>query len=169
MYLFFVILFFPVWCSAQIYQWTDAGGLTHFTDQPKPNAKLITLPSSQSYHENVKQQDLSDNIKSRVSPVSYSELKIIEPSENEIISNNSNENILLKINVQPSLRSSDHLQIFVDKQLLEKTQKIDSAFLSNIPRGQHSVEVKIIDDKNNVLISSQPLNFYVQKFHINHQ
>jgi hypothetical protein len=165
-YLFLLSLFFSLSCSAAIYQWKDANGLMHFSDQPTGHAKLITLPVSQSYRANVTSLASSDKIKSKGSPVSYSRLEIVSPKENEIFNNSASENIPAKVNLEPSLHLTDALEIFVDGHFFEKTKGVDSVFLSNLPRGQHTVEMKVVDDKNNLLVSSQRVNFFVQKFHL---
>lgn len=50
-YTLWLLLFcIPIGCNAEIYRWQDAGGSTHFSDRPTPEAKIVPiLPSPRLY------------------------------------------------------------------------------------------------------------------------
>jgi endonuclease YncB( thermonuclease family) len=49
--LLILLLFFPAWVSAEVYQWRDANGKQHFSDHTtEPDAKTVAIKTTQGFY-----------------------------------------------------------------------------------------------------------------------
>jgi hypothetical protein len=153
-------LFFLTLCClvtpgmAEVYQTKDEDGNIVYTDVPPtegaPELKLPPVNVFKAPRETLESQKSSARV---ADEFKYQSLEILSPPNNETILINTT-NITIEIKVLPGLnRSANHrLQILWDGELLAENQltyKIDQA-----DRGEHIIKAQIVDQNNQVLIST---------------
>ncbi len=159
-----LLILLPAISSAEtIYQTKDAQGNPVFSDSPQKGAKEINLPPLQSYtapEKNVAPKPTTK--KTEKKQFKYTQLSIVEPQNEATIW--SNPGIITgQASITPKIRMNDSLVILVDGKPATKVKGGSSFSLQGIDRGEHQLTAEIIDSKNQVLISSNPVTIYLHK------
>jgi len=144
------ILMFPVFAGAEIYQWQDNNGVTHFSDTPQKNSTIAKLPADQSYRvaTTISKEKATNNI--------YQKLQIMSSVANE------KGDVTVKVKSAPSLQKSNKIKLSLDEKVVYEGEDA-SIFLNNIDRGEHVLQAQIVDVDDNVLISSDKITFNMQR------
>ena len=157
------------------YKWKDARGVIQYGDQPPPSVKAekMAMPAItviENYSEQWKpmQFDKADDLPLDDEPVSqqqssgaYSKLEFIAPKDNQAIRANDGD-VSAIISLKPVLKAGHAIAFYLDGKEVSKGESRTTNF-SNLPRGEHSVSVKILDQKGKVIKTSS-VNFTVQRF-----
>ncbi len=165
LFLIAVIALLPWQAGAQVYKHVDAKGSITFTDQPLPNATPVEIntpntskpPSATAYPKPATtaataEQATAGNISYRVS--------ITNPS-NETIIPRGPGNFSLSASVSPSLQSGHTLQLMMDGAARQAPQTQGNWALTNVFRGEHKLEVTVIDKTGATLAKSDPVTVFV--------
>lgn len=94
-------------------------------------------------------------------PVSYRSLQVASPADDEALRDNAG-NVTVTAQVDPELDSRHTMQVYLDGQLLQ-SGPTTSFQLTNVDRGTHRVELRIVDAGGNVLVASEPTVFHLQR------
>ena len=138
---------------AEIYKTIDKDGKVVFTDtpegQPAESVKLkkgstISLPP-------VKALPPGQTGDSKES-ANYRELTIKQPDQNATIRGSGSFSVLAAIS--PRLRPGDSVQLYIDGKPYGQKQKGLLFNLTNIERGTHNIEVKVLNSDGRVLKSA---------------
>lgn len=161
----FGLLTFP--CYAAVYEWTDAQGVTHFSDIAKPGAVAVQVAPAQTYPATSSLTSSMSSISSVQSATSaaipvYRELIITQPRNNEIFANNAQGKLVVAMDIQPALQGEDRVQLIMDGTV-QAVQTTPIFNLTNIDRGTHVVQEQILDNQNKVLASSAMVTFTMQR------
>lgn len=161
----FVIAVFSQTLNAAVYVYKDKNGVPVFTDQPHPNAKVI---SAKSKIENIPSVDLND----RLDPQNGSEsvtydVRLMRPADKETFRNNAG-NLQVTIQVLPIYASGLKAQILLDGTPVTDPQAMSTFQLHNVFRGEHSLSVNLLDANGKVIASSDARTFYMHRATINH-
>jgi hypothetical protein len=164
------IVFFLIfgWLSGSayggIYQSVDSQGNVTFSDNPGVDAKPVKLPPLPTYSAprypsasadaGDAEQDQPQN--------PYKSLAIIEPEQEGTVRDNPG-NVSVTTVSEPNLRSSDRLQFYLDGEPAGAPVTTPQVVLSNVPRGEHQVEVAIVDNKGSELIRSSSITFFLHR------
>jgi len=152
--------------SAQgLYKWVDARGNTQYGDKPPANvnAKAIQLPKItviENYAEQWKPLNFDEPSsatkpepqKEQTVSQTYTKLAFLAPKSNQAIRANDGD-ISAMVSIKPPLKKGHQLLFSIDGKSLEKTTARIKNF-KNLGRGQHSINVKVVDGKGNALKSS---------------
>lgn len=147
-----------------IYQSVDSQGNVSFSDDPSANAKPVKLPPLPTYSAPSYNSALSDSSESdQEEPHNpYKSLTIVQPEQEGTVRDNPG-NVLVSTVSDPGLRSNDRLQFFLDGEPTGAPVKTPQAILSNVPRGEHQVEVAIVDNSGTELIRSSSVTFFLHR------
>lgn len=150
---------------ADIYQWIDSKGQTHFSDTPQKGATVVDLRPTQTYSLK------APVIISKESTVSRTEskLKIIQPNDHATI-RNPEGHLSVIIEVIPSLKEGEKLQLLVNSVLYGSPQNSSHFRLEHILRGAHTLEVQRLNRDGQSILSSKPMTIYMMppKIRISH-
>jgi Domain of unknown function (DUF4124)/Penicillin-Binding Protein C-terminus Family len=154
----------------QMWKWTDANGVVHYSDIPAPGAVQVGVDYSQG------QPDAAPAVQgpgaSRSSPaptqqaVSYTSLAIVQP-QNEASYFEANSVVDVQIDSSPSLADGDSIYLYLDGKRIGNTGDSLSYSLPNVERGAHTLTAVIFDSQGNQKIRSQPVTFYMKQPTIN--
>jgi hypothetical protein len=148
--------------SAQVYKHVDKDGNITFTDNPPPNSQAVDLqapntvapPAASAYPPSsraaAKPESTSDNYK----------LSITSPADETIIARGPG-NFSVSASITPALSNGHMLQLFMDGSPLQAAQTGSSWSLTNVFRGEHSIEVAVVDKDGKSKARSAPIKVYV--------
>jgi hypothetical protein len=153
----------------ELWTWTDANGVTHFSDRPVPGARRMELATSSTpapaaeptpaAAAPVARQD-------RAPAVEYRLLEIWEPEQDASFFG-ADVAVNVRMRVEPDLAPGHRLFLFLDGQRIEGATDTLEHTLTGVPRGAHSLSAVIWDEGSTELFRSQPRVFHVRQPTIN--
>jgi hypothetical protein len=156
--------------ASRIYKTVDENGNVVFTDIPPkdgdqanpiavetPNT-FQTSPSGEDRQEWI--VDPTDEDEAETS-FSYRSLAITTPANNASVRENAG-NVNIMARVDPELRIGHKIRIVLDGSP-EQAGAQNAFILPNVDRGTHTLVAEVIDDAGNVVISSPPTTFHLQR------
>lgn len=160
-----------------IYRTVDENGNVVFTDvPPKSNEQgaAVKLGDSNSFTpppgenrqptgRSVEEWLDGDSGDSDQEPAAggYASLKVASPANDAAVRDNAG-NVTVTASVEPELASDHVMQLYLDGTL-RQSGPTTSFQLTNLDRGSHDVELRIVDQGGNVLASSGPSVFHLQR------
>ncbi len=156
----------PLLSYADIYVWDDQQGSTHFSDTIEPGAKALPLTDAQSYSAPTAPV-VEKTVVAAKPRVIYKELRITHPTDQQTVVKNKQGNVTVNIVVHPALQVKHDLRLIMDGKIMAAHKKIIFE-LKNIERGQHVLQVQIINAQGGVLRESTAVTFYVQRSKVKH-
>ncbi len=157
---------------AAVYKTTDAQGNVVFTDIPPKNQDgetqtPVELAPSNTYAPVVSnsQTTTSPNIEEEESAAfQYENISITSPENDAAIRENAG-NVTVYTRVQPGLQEGHQVQILLNGQPWPIRSR-GAVAMTNVNRGTHSITAQIVDADEQVLMSSKPVTFHLQRVSI---
>ncbi len=151
------------------YKWKDARGNIQYGDRPPANVKaqpmnMPKLTVIENYGEQWKPLSFPkepDPYQQDAVAASYTSLKFIAPKANQPIRANDGD-VSAMISLKPPLKGGHVIAFSLDGKEVAKGSSRTNNF-SNLPRGDHSVSVKVMD-KNGKVLKSESVSFTVIRF-----
>ena len=160
----FVVLFcvlLALSATAQVYKSVDEDGNVTFSDRPSQDAQPVDIgptnttppppvnafPAPQPPEPDAEKKDLY-------------QVAITSP-ENETIIPRGPGNFSVTASVSPSLKASHKLQLMMDGEPREEPQVAATWNLTNVFRGEHNIQVAVIDGEGDELAISEPVTVFV--------
>lgn len=162
--------------AGSIYSWTDESGNLIYGDTPPENvtAKAIEPPKltvlegfSSRYKTNPVVTQASNQVPegavaqvetSDKKPI-YTSLNVIAPKQGQAIRANDGD-VSVALTVSPKLRPGDRIVVTLDGQEVSRsTSRV--ANLTNLDRGEHTLQVNIVNKAARSLISAESVTFNV--------
>jgi hypothetical protein len=148
--------------NAQIYKHVDEDGKVTFTDQRPPNAIPVEInptnttppPSPSAYPETT--PETSDD----TATGAYYTVTISSPADETIIPRGPG-NFSVSANVTPGLYTVHTLQLLIDGSPHGEAQRGTSWALTNIFRGEHKLEVAVMDGNGEQVAISASVTVFV--------
>ena len=158
--------------KVQMWKWTDANGVVHYSDVPGPGAVQVGLSVSQGQPgsaapapsagggESYSGEGNEDT--SSASDQSYTSLQIVKP-ENGASFFTADSVVTVQISPSPGLMSGDSVRLYLDGARVGDSDTALAYTLQNVDRGAHSITSAIYDRRGNEKIRSQPVTFYMKQ------
>lgn len=136
--------------ATTVYKIKNPDGSISYSDQPQENAEVMqvepvpTVPAVPVYlaPENVSEEDTS-------TAEAYRSFVIVAPGNNEAF-HSPQGTVEIRVALEPSLQDGHMLEYWIDGKLHQSSQA-HALQLSNVDRGTHTVQVKIVDTSGVVL------------------
>ena len=155
---------------AAVYKTTDAEGNVEFTDVP-PNptegaAQALELPAGNVYQPSAAPLPAAANANEEELPeqVRYERLSITSPANDAAIRENAG-NVTVFTRVKPDLQEGHKVQVLLDGQPWPITSQ-GAIAMTNVDRGTHTLTAQVLGEDNQVLISSDPVTFHMQRISV---
>lgn len=162
-----LILFLSLPAFARdVYKWTNEEGVVIYSDTYQEGAERVRVSDKKSSAQRSGAATGGEQSDSAGGPTSYESLEIVQPANDATIRSNEG-NVAVSLSVSPALGPDHAVKIFVDGTGLEGTMKGTQFTLSNLSRGTHSLETRVVDAEGNVLISSNRVSFQLRQDAIN--
>ncbi len=160
--------------AAEIYRTVDEHGNVVFTDvPPRPGQPGETVElQAPNFFETPPQRATGISLEAwlesqaesepdEAATVGYERLRVAEPPHDAAIRENAG-NVVIRADLQPDLRPGHAVQVYLDGAL-RQTAHDTTIQLVNLDRGTHSVELRVVDEAGNPLITSEPSVFHLQR------
>jgi len=129
--------------AATVYKWVDAQGVTHYSDQPHPDAQTVDVAPVQTYHGSPAPAYASSSTKSASGP-SYTTCELFRPENDEVFLNTST--ITARLRLEPELRPGDMITVAIDGKRLPNQPTARTEFvIPDVERGTHTMTVSVYD------------------------
>jgi hypothetical protein len=155
---------------AEIYKWTDANGVVHFSDKPHPGAAQITLPPVQSFSTPPVPVEAAPTFQeNQEAAVASNENYTITTKEPEDLATirNTQGYIPVSFVVEPELKNGDQIQLLLDGKPMGEPQASTVFALRNIDRGTHTIEAQILNNAGEVVSTSEEITVFMQQPRVN--
>ena len=152
--------------AATVYKWVDEKGVTHYSDQPHPDAKTVEVQSAQSYGGGNAPAASSSSSSSSTSPTAgpapstYSRCELYRPEPDENFQNTST--VTAKLRLEPALLPGHTVAVALDGKRQADQPTVTSEFvITEIERGQHTVMAVVYDARGQTVCSTSAVTFHV--------
>lgn len=142
-----------------IYRSRDAQGNVVFSDSQDEAAEVVRLPQTNTVPMTAEPADTpqvgQDGDIAPSEPVGYETLAITTPHNGETIAHPTGY-VKVAITVDPPLLPRHSLRLLLDGEPAGIPQQ-GSMELSGLPRGKHTLQLRVADDDGNVIQESAPI------------
>ncbi len=162
-----ILLLFGLFATAaaaqEAYRWVDEDGVVHYSDRPREGAERILLPTpnvaATRRVERAQGQQSTTEPSDELAP-GYQAIEIVAPASEETLWNI--EGVLnVSVSLTPPLQPGHQVRAYHNGvgQMVSGT----NFQLQEVWRGEHNLQVEVLDATGKLLIRSQPSRFYVQQ------
>ena len=155
--------------QVQLWKWTDANGVVHYSDVPGPGAVKVDVAvnpvsTPQGLPAATGTAEGTGTGESYVPPAlaPYRSLTITAPADQTSYFE-ADSVVSVQLNSDPSLMKGDALYLFLDGRKVSDSGGITSYSLSSIPRGEHTLQAVIYDSDGAEKIRSSSITFYMKQ------
>jgi Domain of unknown function (DUF4124) len=146
--------------AATVYKWVDEKGVTHYSDQPHPNAQSLDVKSAQSYQSSTPAPAGSSNSSSNApTEVPYQRCEVYRPENDEVFLNT--DTVVAKVRIEPRLRDGDRLGIGLDGRRVQTGGSTELTL--KVERGTHQLDVIVEDRTGKVVCQAATVKFHVRQ------
>ncbi|MDX1434680.1 MAG: DUF4124 domain-containing protein [Gammaproteobacteria bacterium] len=151
--------------SQKIYKFVLPDGRITYSDRPPeddPDAQEVRLSPLQTYSP--PPTPALDTASSRPKPddaAGYEELEVTSPANDATLRDNGGS-VSISIALKPGLHSGHSIDIVMDGKSIGSGNST-SVTLTNVDRGSHTVQAKVLDEAGKVVISSNSITFHLQR------
>lgn len=148
-----------------LWTWTDANGVTHFSDRPVPGARKVEITTSIPPAPQVATPDPASGTATgqrEAAAVTYQSLEIWQPQQDASFFG-ADVAVEVRIRSEPELATGHTRRLYLDGKLIEAADNAETYTLTNLSRGAHSISAVIFDERGNERIRSQPRVFHVRQ------
>jgi hypothetical protein len=153
-----VLISLPLLAQAQVYKQVDEQGNVTFTDAPAGDAQPVDIPPANTA-EPVDARDRPAAPSEKTT--AYQSLTITSPKNNGIIPNGPG-NFSVQLALSPALQPGHQSQLLLDGKIYSSGTQ-NHFTLTNISRGNHSLQAQVVDEDGKVLIASTPISVQVYR------
>ena len=148
----------------EVWQWKDANGVTHFSDNPAPGARKIVLNGAPANTAATSTATAAAATRSAAQPaateVVYDRLEIWSP-ENDAAFFTPDAEVVIRVRAEPSLDAADRLVTYVDGRQLPDVNALEHR-LTGVSRGAHTVTSAIYGRDGKEKIRSASVVFHMK-------
>lgn len=153
----------PIAVSESIYKSKDSFGNTIYSDKPLDNAEKIQLPKLQTFTPVQVPAGKPEQSKAQKDTIIEYKISITSPVQGQTFLHDSNH-IPVKINLEPTLDSKHRLRILVNNEIYSNNQQHPFFKVENLPRGQHQIQVEVIDlESQKIIIQSNSVTIFQKR------
>ena len=149
--------------AQEAYRWVDENGVVHYSDRPHDGAEQIELPTPNVAQTRrfapTRPTPAEDEPADEPEP-GYEAIDIVSPTEEETLWNI--EGVLnVSVSLTPAIQPGHQMRAYHNgaSQMVSGT----SFQLQEVWRGEHTLQVEVLDGTGKLLIRSQPRRFFVQQ------
>lgn len=159
-----VLLAMALLSGAGIYRHVDEDGNVSFSDQPSEGAERIEIEGSSTY-TSPPRTSRRERPETQVEPEpgpSYELVQILSPADQGTVRDNEGR-VTVRTETRPPLRDGHALALLVDGEPHGQPQRSYSFELTDIHRGEHSVQAVVVDGDGEPVAESEHHVFYMHQ------
>ena len=149
--------------QTNVYKSVGPDGTVTFTDQPRPGAEKLEIREPKTVAPSAGATRALEGARGTPEEASaeaaYTEFAIVSPTDDQAIRAN-NGNVSVSMSLAPSLHADHAIVVSVNGQKIGKGSST-SLQLQNLPRGTHTVQAAVVDNKGQEVIRTGNVTFHV--------
>ena len=160
----FALALLPAIACGAVYRVVDENGNITFTDNPpadNPTTENIDLPVVNTQPSPLL-SDQPEKSEEDQADTSYSSVSIISP-ENESTITPGQVTVNVRIETEPALHLGHNVQLWFNNQPYGKPTTATNFQIGALERGEHQLQVKILDERGDTVASSGSVTIYVKR------
>jgi Domain of unknown function (DUF4124) len=151
----------------ELWTWTDANGVTHFSDRPVSGARRVEIATFTPAQAAAPAAPSVPSAPAEpAAPAAYRLLEVWQPSEGESFFGADAE-VVVRVRSEPELATGHTLRLYLDGRAIEEATNAETHTLRNLERGAHSLTAVIADESGDVQMRSDPRVFHVRQPSVN--
>jgi hypothetical protein len=156
--------------AEEVYRGVGDDGVPTFSDQAMPGAEPVTVRETSTFTDTTFQQNQKNQLKKRNddSPtpekIDYS-LLVTSPTDDAAIRDNAG-NLNLTISITPSVHSGHRAELLMDGVKVRDVHTSGPVELTNIDRGMHAFNIRVVDKKGNIVTDGPSTNISILRYNI---
>lgn len=150
--------------AAEIWRWTDANGVVHYSDNPVPGAVRISVNAPKPSGSGPLPADIPEVAprEPRQQPFAYVRCEVASPARDETF--HSVQPVSIALDVEPALQPGHRIEVQVNGvRLADWPTNAINYTIPEVFRGSHTVQVRVLDAGGAVLCTGQPLTFHLRQ------
>ncbi len=155
------LLLLSMVAQATVYKWVDKEGKVHYSDEPQPNAEVVTL-KEKTLNQLTSPALATDSANAPVIEEIKYQVVITSPEEEATLRDN-NGDFEVSATVFPELKSQYLMRLSLDGQLVAPPQASNVFKLTGIDRGEHIIVIDAMTQNGKVLASSPPRKIFLHQ------
>jgi hypothetical protein len=150
--------------KVQLWKWTDANGVVHYSDTPGPGAVRVDLavPQGQPATPAPAPVATQGTGSIQVATPNYKSLTIAAPADQTSYFD-ADAVVNVQLDSTPQLFEGDQIFLYVDGQRYGSSGDAYTYSLPNLPRGSHTLRAVIFDADGNEKIRSSVITVYLKQ------
>ncbi len=157
--------FYAYTANAGIYKGTDAKGNVYFSDQPtedsvKYTPHAISVVGSTKPTKNDTTNSLEDE--GDTEEFKYTRFDIVDPVQNQVIRNQSEISIALRISPPLNVKQSHKVWLLMNGKTVVKDSQVMSLKVGRLNRGAHKFQAQIKDGDGKIIARTKTIVVHVK-------
>jgi len=156
--------------AAPAWTWVDEEGTRHYSDRPGPGAQQVELAGAQAFGSAARAPRSSGATAqggtAGVPGAPYQSVEVTSPAEQETLWN-IGTNLPVQVRIQPALQTGHRLDLLFDGQRRNLNTANTRVTLPDVFRGQHTLQVVVIDSAGMEVMRSAARVFVQQTSTLN--
>jgi hypothetical protein len=148
------------------WTWVDEQGTRHYSDRPVPGAEKVDLAGAQAFGSARAQRaargETAQGGTTGAPGAPYQSVEVVSPAEQETLWN-IGTNLPVQVRFQPALQPGHRYDLLLDGQRRNVNTATPRVTLPDVFRGQHSLQVVILDSAGTEVMRSPSRVFFVQQ------
>ena len=151
--------------STEVYRWVDESGRVQFGDRPPTeDAEPVKLPPTSTYAPRVLPATILPP-KASDEPAAvavYRRIEVVRPSDDDTLRDNTGR-VDVAFRLDPPLQPGHSLAVVMDDKPVFSGLTTMAVTLTNVDRGTHRVEVRVLDAGGAEVTASAPVTFHLHR------
>ena len=150
--------------AATVYKWVDEKGVVHYSDQPHPNAQVVSVPAAQTYKAGEMPVAPGGPAvpPAPAQPPPYQGCAIAQPTDDQTFTNADSLSVIVR--TDPALRPGDQIFLMLDGQPLNGGVATGSEFtLTPLDRGTHTLQAVVRDGAGSLMCQTSGVTYNVHQ------
>ena len=150
--------------AAPAWTWVDANGTVHYSDRPVPGARQVELAGAQGFGTTTARAPEAPSGDDERAPAAaaYQAVEVVSPADQETLWNIGTV-LPVQVRFQPALQAGHRYDLLLDGQRRNLNTTNPRAALPDVFRGQHTLQVVIVDSAGTEVARSPARTFFVQQ------
>lgn len=154
----------PLVAAGQVYKHVDEDGNVTYTDEPLEGAERLesSEPESTYRFRTPERLDTSGQADPQEPEAPYQSVRILQPQPEGTVRDNRGI-VEVRVGTEPQLRQGHSVQYVLDGEAQGEPAPELTRRLTEVHRGEHQVQVRIIDGNGETIAESEPVTFYMHQ------
>jgi len=146
------------------WTWVDAEGTRHYSDRPVPGAEQVELAGAQAFGSagRASRAARATGETTGAPGEAYQTVEVVSPAEQETLWNIGTA-LPVQVRFQPALQTGHRYDLLLDGQRRNVNTSNARVTLPDVYRGEHTLQVVVLDSAGKELARSPARVFFVQQ------